>query len=210
MNLSLRKVLVVGCAVLASAVLYNGLEVLADGDRVSVLEFAFDSLEKALLITGAGGVVLLLNLLRLQHKEKLALLKELEVARVEGASWRSRVQSHMAGIGAEIEQQFGSWGLTEAEQEVGLLLIKGLTHKDIAALRGTAETTVRQQARAIYLKSGLPGKAAFSAYFLEDLLPAEELRNAPLGLDGGAAEAVPLPRAAAGEAGWRESSKRLD
>jgi hypothetical protein len=36
---------------------------------------------------------------------------------------------------------------------------------------------VRQQAQSIYRKAGLPGKTAFSAYFLEDLLPPEAMLN---------------------------------
>ena len=59
--------------------------------------------------------------------------------------------------------------MTAAEQEIGLLMLKGLSHKEIATLRDTAEATVRQQAQSIYQKSGLPGKSAFAAYFLEDL-----------------------------------------
>ena len=59
--------------------------------------------------------------------------------------------------------------MTAAEREVGLLILKGLSHKEIASLRATTEATVRQQAQAIYRKAGLPGKTAFSAYFLEDL-----------------------------------------
>jgi hypothetical protein len=34
---------------------------------------------------------------------------------------------------------------------------------------------VRQQARSIYEKSGLNGRAAFCAFFLEDLLPPQAL-----------------------------------
>ena len=68
-----------------------------------------------------------------------------------------------------MDQQFQAWGMTAAEREVGLLILKGLSHKEIAALRATTDATVRQQAQAIYRKAGLPGKTAFSAYFLEDL-----------------------------------------
>ena len=50
-----------------------------------------------------------------------------------------------------------------------MLILKGLSHKEIVALRGTSEGTVSQQAQSIYFKSDLPGKTAFSAYFLEDL-----------------------------------------
>ena len=71
--------------------------------------------------------------------------------------------------------QFTRWGLTAAEREVGLLLLKGLSHKEVAAMRSTGETTIRQQALAIYRKSGLRNRSDLSAFFLEDLLlPAGE------------------------------------
>jgi hypothetical protein len=54
-----------------------------------------------------------------------------------------------------------------------LLILKGLGHKEIAALRATSDATVRQQAQAIYRKAELPGKTAFSAYFLEDLFVSD-------------------------------------
>jgi len=67
-------------------------------------------------------------------------------------------------------QQFREWELTKTEQEVALLLLKGLSFKEIAAVRDTLEKTVRQQASSIYRKSGLSGRHAFSAWFIEDFL----------------------------------------
>ena len=60
--------------------------------------------------------------------------------------------------------------LTPAEREVGLLLLKGLSHKEAADVRNTSETTIRQQALAVYRKAGLRNRADLSAFFLEDLL----------------------------------------
>jgi DNA-binding NarL/FixJ family response regulator len=40
-----------------------------------------------------------------------------------------------------------------------LLLLKGLSHKEAAATRATSETTIRQQALAIYRKSGLRNRS---------------------------------------------------
>ncbi len=37
-------------------------------------------------------------------------------------------------------------------------------------MRSTTETTIRQQALALYRKSGLGSRAELSAFFLEDLL----------------------------------------
>jgi len=65
------------------------------------------------------------------------------------------------------------WGLTPAEREVALLLLKGQSHKQIAYTTGRSERTVRQHAVAVYQKSGLSGRAELAAFFLEDLLLPE-------------------------------------
>ena len=37
-------------------------------------------------------------------------------------------------------------------------------------MRASSERTVREQARSLYAKAGLTGRAALSAFFLEDLI----------------------------------------
>ena len=95
---------------------------------------------------------------------------ELSDARVEAEQWRRESAELLAGLGAAIERQFERWALSEAEKDVALLLLKGLSHKEIAVARETSERTVREQGRAVYRKSGLGGRSALSAFFLEDLL----------------------------------------
>jgi DNA-binding NarL/FixJ family response regulator len=96
----------------------------------------------------------------------------------EREMWRRGARSMLAGLGREIDRQFHQWGLTPAEREVSLLLIKGFSHKDIATLTGRSERTTRQHAGSAYRKAGLAGRAELAAYFLEDLLlPEEEPRN---------------------------------
>jgi DNA-binding NarL/FixJ family response regulator len=72
-----------------------------------------------------------------------------------------------------IHRQFDTWNLTTSEQQVAMLLLKGLSFKEIAAVRDTREKTVRQQASTIYAKSGVDGRHAFAAWFLEDFLEPE-------------------------------------
>lgn len=91
-------------------------------------------------------------------------------ATAEAARWRTEAQSALAGLGEAIDRQCDRWGLTEAERDVALLVLKGLSMKEIADARGTAERTARQQALAVYRKAGLGGRAELSAFFLEDLL----------------------------------------
>ncbi len=73
-------------------------------------------------------------------------------------------------LSSVISQQFNDWKLSNSEKDVGWLLLKGLSLKEIAALRETLEKTVRQQASAIYKKADLSGRHAFSAWFIEEVL----------------------------------------
>jgi DNA-binding NarL/FixJ family response regulator len=83
----------------------------------------------------------------------------------------------LAGLGEAIDSQFSNWNLTEAEKEVALLLLKGLSVKEAAAIRATKERTIRAQARTIYSEAGLTARAALSVFFLEDLLaPIEHVK----------------------------------
>lgn len=76
----------------------------------------------------------------------------------------------LGGLGAAIDQQFQRWGLTPAEAEVALLLLKGLSTREIAEVRGTSERTAREQARRAYAKAGVTGRAQLSPFSLEDLM----------------------------------------
>ena len=84
--------------------------------------------------------------------------------------WLEQNKKLMQGLAQSIDEQMNEWSLTPAEKEVSLLLLKGLSFKEIAEIRSTSEKTTRQQALNIYQKSGLPGRAELSAFFLEDLL----------------------------------------
>jgi DNA-binding CsgD family transcriptional regulator len=116
------------------------------------------------------GVVLLFRLLHRQRDEQRTLIRDLEIARVQGQRWRAEARTILNGLGEAIEAQFSRWNFTEAEREVALLLLKGLSLKEIAALRATSERTIRAQARSLYSKAALTGRAALSAFFLEDVL----------------------------------------
>lgn len=69
-----------------------------------------------------------------------------------------------------IRSQFNQWGLSPSESEIAMLLIKGLSMKEIAELRNVKEKTVRLQATKIYSKSGYSGRHELAAHFLEDLM----------------------------------------
>ncbi|MDT8372106.1 MAG: LuxR C-terminal-related transcriptional regulator [Gammaproteobacteria bacterium] len=82
----------------------------------------------------------------------------------------ARIRDARKQYSALIHQQFDDWQLSQSQQEIGLLLLKGLSFNEIAAIRQTKEKTVRQQASEIYKKAGVSGRHAFSAWFFEDFL----------------------------------------
>jgi len=121
------------------------------------------AIEATVLLAALGGMGLLWR----QLSTAKANLSE---ALVAAETWRNENRELLQGLGVAIENQFTRWQLTRAEADVGLLLLKGLSLKEIAAIRATSERTVREQARALYRKSRLSGRSALSAFFLEDLL----------------------------------------
>jgi len=98
------------------------------------------------------------------------LQTNLTAAHEEAQRWRDESHDIIAGLGVEIQKQFKRWELSNAEAEVGLLMLKGFSHQEIANIRNSSERTVREQARAVYRKSNTSGRSALSAFFLEDLL----------------------------------------
>lgn len=126
--------------------------------------------ELAVLAVALAGLVVLFQRYTHARREHRLLRRDLAKAREDAARWREEAHTALAGLGEALDGQFERWGLTAAEREVGLLLLKGLGFKEIAQVRGTSERTVRQQALVLYRKAGLSGRAELAAFFLEDLL----------------------------------------
>jgi DNA-binding CsgD family transcriptional regulator len=131
--------------------------------------------EAAVMLAACAGAAILWRQLASARQEARELSVDLFAARQEAERYRNEARDALLGLGEAIDRQFIRWQLSPAEREVGLLLLKGLSHKAVAAARSTGETTIRQQALAIYRKSGLRNRSELSAFFLEDLLlPAAE------------------------------------
>lgn len=138
-------------------------------------------LESVVLVLAALGFWLLRVRMARERAALAALRARLTEARTAAESWRRQTESLSTGLGRAIDSQFQVWNLTEAEREVALLLIKGLSLREIASLRETSERTVRQQSLGVYRKAELTGRAELSAFFLEDLLAPSPGRPPPAG-----------------------------
>jgi DNA-binding CsgD family transcriptional regulator len=158
-----------GAVAVTAVALLLALEVV-DEEQVDLLELGLELVEISLIVAASLAMLVLFTRVEDQEHVQQQMLRELALAREEGAAWRERVKDLLQGLGSAIDQQFDRWNLTPAEKDVALLLLKGFSHKEVAQLRSRGERTVRQQALAVYRKSKLSGRASLAAYFLEDLL----------------------------------------
>lgn len=140
---------------------------------------SFHVVFETLMIAGAllMATTLWLGWLR-SEREAAGLRASIEAHRHERDQWRASAHQALEGLAREIDAQFDRWRLTRAEREVALLLLKGFGHKQIAALTGRSERTVRQHAGVVYDKAGLGGRAELAAYFLQDLMLPDGDRGA--------------------------------
>lgn len=125
------------------------------------------------LLLAISGTVFVRSIQQLaQARKKIeGLQNDVENLNKEKEQWKGETHQLLAGLSVKIEKQFAYWQLTPAETEVGFLLLKGFSLKEIADIRNTKLKTVQQQSQAIYQKTGLASRSELAAFFLEDLLP---------------------------------------
>ena len=131
--------------------------------------------EMLILITSFIGIVYFgWSYYRMTQSKIHLLVQDLNMSKQQAQDWREANCDLVAGLSKQILKQFNVWALSKSEVEVGMLMLKGLSHQEIANIRSTSERTIRDQARAVYRKSGLAGRSELSAFFLEDLLPPHD------------------------------------
>lgn len=133
--------------------------------------------EALIILVSLSGISFLIQEIRQRQREAEQLRKQLSLTRTDLSNTRAdlqamdnKMQQASRQYGEVIQEQLTTWDFTQSEKEVALLLLKGLSFEEIANVRDTKEKTVRQQATAIYRKSGLNGRHEFAAWFFEDFL----------------------------------------
>jgi len=165
-SIPLKEVVVI--LVLAVVVVASGIDLVTD------LSYGADvdhMVKEAVIVAISMIAIAWLSLgLRRQRLEISSLRQELEAVNTSQVQPRKYVLEARKKLGNVVTRQFSEWKLTGSEVEVGWLLLKGLSLKEVAMVRNTQEKTVRQQASSIYKKAGVSGRHAFSAWFIEDIL----------------------------------------
>ena len=141
--------------VLVSATIFFAYDIVADllDDSESIFHIAVE-----LLVFLSITSILFVELRRVRQLSREISREQVKTARLSGE------------LLAVMRNQFSRWELSPSESEVALLLIKGLSMREISEARQVKEKTVRQQATGIYAKSGYAGRHELAAHFIEDLM----------------------------------------
>ena len=164
MNISKDSILAL---ILILVVIASGLDLYTDVAHGAALRHT--TKEASVMFLAIVGIVWLIYSLRDQQREINELTASLDRQQQVQKQPDAYLLNARKKFSEVVSQQFDAWALTSSEKEVGWLLLKGLSLKEISIIRNTLEKTVRQQASAIYRKSELPGRHGFSAWFIEDL-----------------------------------------
>jgi DNA-binding CsgD family transcriptional regulator len=148
------------------------VDLLTDSPRIWFGPHAL--VELTFVLLGVAAAILLLRGWRETERSLEDVRATLASRQAERDRWQALARNALRGLGEAMDRQFGEWGLTPAESEVAMFLLKGYSHKETASHMKRSERTVRQHAVSVYRKSGLGGRAELSAFFFEDmLLPSE-------------------------------------
>jgi len=126
--------------------------------------------ESLIAIMSGIGALFLIKDIRARTSDISRLKQELLISDDKFRNISDEMKNARHEYSAVIHNQFEQWLLTPSEQNVAMLLLKGLSFKEISGVRNTKEKTVRQQASVIYSKSNVEGRHEFAAWFLEDFM----------------------------------------
>jgi DNA-binding CsgD family transcriptional regulator len=127
-------------------------------------------IELLMMLAAVVGAFYFWNQLRVSRQAKRDLERELKKARAETNRWQKEERDLLNNLRKAIDKQFTQWGFSPTYKEVAFYLLKGLSLKEIAELRGSTFQSVRQQSHMLYHQAGLKSRAELSAFFLGGLL----------------------------------------
>jgi len=128
------------------------------------------TLEAFVILASTLGIAFLIRVIQQRSREADVLRRQLKTTRKDLNAMDDKIRQASRQYSEVIQAQLTTWEFTPSEKEIAMLLLKGLSFDEIAGIRDAKEKTVRQQATAIYRKSGLSGRHEFAAWFFEDFL----------------------------------------
>lgn len=160
-----RGAVFLGAAVLLGCIAFFGFDVVADlvehglkGTSYTVGELLHLVFEM-LAVAGLGYAA-------------ITLRAYLRLSRAEAERSKETIHMLRGNFDEVLHDKFEAWGLTNAERDVTLLIIRGLSVADIAAARKTAQGTIKAQSTSIFRKIGVGSKTELMSAIIDEFLDA--------------------------------------
>lgn len=138
-----------------------------------VIDFLEEGLTLGVFVDGLiillvfGGCTYILYSAAVDLRRSRASIRELQL---ENEEFRRRNPAALNLMWEAIQNQFKQWNLSSTESQIAEHLIRGYSSKQIAAMLDKSERTVRNQARAVYEKSGMTGRNDLAAFFIQEVI----------------------------------------
>ena len=133
-------------------------------------EWLHIGLEILTVFLSMWGIVILVKTIKERAAELTKLHQKIEQTESDLELSHNKLKEIGREYSKHLHKQFEVWKLTPSERDVAIILLKGLSFKEMAEVRDTKEKTIRQQASTIYKKSKVAGRHEFAAWFFEDML----------------------------------------
>ena len=165
-----RKVVFLGMALLLACMAFFGFDVMADiVDRVKG-GTSYATGELVHLIFEMCAVIGL-------GYAAMTLRAYLRLLQAHAARSRETIQMLRGNFDEVLRDKFEAWGLTTAERDVTLLIIRGLSVAEIAAARNTAQGTIKAQSTSIFRKIGVGSKVELMSTIIDEFLDMSQRRG---------------------------------
>lgn len=158
-----RNAVFLGMAVLLGCMAFFGFDVVAD-----IVEHGLQGTS----YTAGELVHLVFEMMAVAGLWYAAVTLRAYLRLLQAEAGRSRETIHMlrGNFDAVLREKFEEWGLTTAERDVTLLIIRGLSVADIAAARHTAHGTIKAQSTSIFRKIGVGSKTELMSAIIDEFL----------------------------------------
>ncbi len=128
------------------------------------------AIEFIIMLAAITGAFWSLGQFRTARRLEKDLQQNPEKASEETSNWKGNEQSVLDEFRVVIDKQLTEWNYSAKEKEMAFYLLKGLSLKEIAELKGGTYISVKQQAHLLYRKAGLGGRTELSAFFLDRIV----------------------------------------
>ena len=111
-------------------------------------------------VASAAALILAIRVLLRQ----LRLMQERNIAQTESLRLLRGEMDHF------VRNKFTHWGLSPAERDIAMYMLKGLSISEIATARATAEGTIKAQSSSIFRKTGVNSRTELMSLFMDEFL----------------------------------------